>query len=192
MGHMKWVRPFFVLAYVTTGCSVPSFGYQSVAEQTLNVCHDGKLSPGEADVDCAPKDCDSSVCTPATHECAVPTCTDGVLNGAEPTVDCGASCTTKCKVANNCVMPADCATKVCTNLHCVPAAPSGMPLSTVGWLATASESEDNVNVPSNVLDGDLNTHWTTAATTARPSGCRAPSTATRSPSSGPTLSAKTR
>ncbi|HEY1533919.1 MAG TPA: discoidin domain-containing protein [Polyangiaceae bacterium] len=140
-------------------------------------CSDGVVNGDETDIDCGgsckacaplaacllPKDCDSSVCTLATHKCAPPTCTDGVLNGAEPTVDCGASCTTKCKVADNCVMPADCATRVCTNLHCVPAAPSSMPLSTVGWLATASESEDNVNVPNNVLDGNLNTFWTTGA-----------------------------
>ncbi len=52
MGHMKWVRPFFVLVCVASGCSVPSFGYQSVSQQTLDACRDGKLSPGEADVDC--------------------------------------------------------------------------------------------------------------------------------------------
>jgi hypothetical protein len=140
-------------------------------------CSDGVVNGDETDVDCggsckacAPlsgcivaKDCDSLVCAAGAaglRKCAAPSCTDGVQNGNEPTTDCGGTNCPKCKVADACTQSSDCATKLCTNLHCVPAAPSGMPLSTVGWLATASVTE-GANVPANALDGDLSTRWST-------------------------------
>jgi hypothetical protein len=100
---MKWLRPFFVLACVASGCSVPSFGYQSVAEQTLNQCRDGKLSPGEADIDCGRMcnqpcasgdtctddlDCSSVFCSAGT--CTDQTCDDNLKNQDESDIDCGA------------------------------------------------------------------------------------------------------
>ena len=132
MGHMKWVRPFFVLAYVASACSVPSFGYQSVAEQTLNACHDGKLSPGEADVDCGrvcntpcasgstctdDLDCASVFCSVGT--CTDQTCSDNLKNQDESDIDCGGTIgCAPCAAGKMCNSGSDCASASCTANVC--------------------------------------------------------------------------
>jgi len=76
----------------------------------------------------------------------------------EPTVDCGASCPNKCKVADPCTVAADCVTNTCTNQRCVT---SDIPLQTTSWIASASQTENKASsVPASALDGNLNTHWT--------------------------------
>jgi hypothetical protein len=76
-------------------------------------------------------DCDSGVCTLAdagagggggggadagsgAGTCAAPTCSDGVQNGAEPDVDCGATCPTGCASGKHCFVDQDCTSGTCS------------------------------------------------------------------------------
>ena len=137
-------------------------------------CSDGVKNGSETDVDCGSscskpcadnkgcalaKDCTSQVCLLTTHICQAPTCSDGVKNGSEPTVDCGATCTRKCAPGDTCVSPSDCASGICTNTRCVSAVATGTPLPMTGWMASASVSNPN-NPPTLGIDGDLSSHWT--------------------------------
>lgn len=101
-------------------------------------CANGALNPPETDIDCgggtcpacAPgrhclvgSDCTSLVCSPATHICQTPTCTDGIKNGAETDVDCGGGACPTCSIAKHCAAGGDCqsfncADGVCCNSSC--------------------------------------------------------------------------
>ena len=137
-------------------------------------CGDQILNQDETDLDCGgscstacddgmhckvASDCLSGVCPTATKRCAAPSCSDGVLNGDEPTTDCGSSCTTKCQDLDVCSVPADCASGACQSRECVPVAPTGDPLPTVGWVVTASDTFTSSKI-HDVIDGDLGTDWT--------------------------------
>jgi F5/8 type C domain len=99
--------------------------------------------------------------TPA-QRCAGSTCDDGVLNGSEPTIDCGAGCPDKCLLLETCSLAADCETQSCQNKRCLPAAPIGQVLSSAGWIATASNSfGGDENLPNAVLDGLQASDWKT-------------------------------
>ncbi|MEP7052830.1 MAG: discoidin domain-containing protein [Pseudomonadota bacterium] len=141
-------------------------------------CTDGVKNGSETDVDCGstcskpcadtkgcalPKDCTSQICSATTHTCQAPTCTDGVKNGSEPTLDCGATCTKKCASADICVSPADCASGQCTNSRCMPTSATGVALPMTGWVASASQSFSG-NPPGLGIDGNLNTLWTNGTT----------------------------
>jgi hypothetical protein len=137
-------------------------------------CSDGALNGSETDVDCGggcqgcaslaaclvAKDCASLVCTAATHQCAAPTCSDGMLNGTEPTVDCGAGCSNKCKIADVCAVPADCASKTCTNQRCAAGGPT---VELARGKATSASSVENGNPSSSANDGVSTTRWAAAA-----------------------------
>lgn len=140
-------------------------------------CTDGIKNGSETDADCGsscskpcadgkgcalPKDCTSQVCLTTTHICQAPTCTDGVKNGSEPTVDCGASCSKKCAPADTCLSPSDCASGACTNTRCVPTAATGTALPMTGWVPSASQTLTG-NPPGLAIDGNLSTHWTGGA-----------------------------
>jgi hypothetical protein len=88
-------------------------------------CMDGKVSPGETDVDCggacprcadgkkctSPSDCTSSACIGGV--CVEPECTDKVKDGKESDVDCGGSCPA-CPDGKSCSAGTDCMNSVCT------------------------------------------------------------------------------
>ncbi|MCR9164713.1 MAG: hypothetical protein ACE37F_33955 [Nannocystaceae bacterium] len=72
-------------------------------------CEDGERNGDETDVDCggsclspcevgegcrATRDCDGVVCDLRRNVCAEPSCTDGLLNQGELSIDCGAVCNT--------------------------------------------------------------------------------------------------
>jgi hypothetical protein len=111
---------------------VPSFGFQSVSEQTLNECRDGKLSPGEADVDCGrvcnqpcasgstcndDVDCSSVFCSAGT--CTDQTCDDKLKNQDESDVDCGGDTgCDPCASGKACNSASDCASAICTSSIC--------------------------------------------------------------------------
>jgi hypothetical protein len=59
------------------------------------------------------------VCTPATHACTAPSCTDGVKDQDETDVDCGGSHCSACGGGKMCLMTSDCAWPIpCTNNVC--------------------------------------------------------------------------
>ncbi len=137
-------------------------------------CDDQVLNQDETDLDCGGScattctdgkrckvagDCDSGVCPSATKRCAAPSCSDGVLNGDEPSTDCGASCSAKCMDLAACSTPTDCAGGACNNRECVPAVATGDPLPTVGWVATASDTFGLSKI-HDVIDGDSFSDWT--------------------------------
>ena len=137
-------------------------------------CDDQVLNQDETDLDCGGScatkcedakrcklaaDCQSGVCPTSTKRCAVPTCSDGVLNGDEPTADCGGSCTKKCQELDVCSAPSDCASGACQSRECVPAAATGEVLPTVGWVVTASDTFTSSKI-HDVIDGDTGTDWT--------------------------------
>jgi hypothetical protein len=107
-------------------------------------------------------DCASGVCPKQTLRCAAPACDDGVLNGDEPTADCGGGCPDKCAVLDACEVADDCETTSCLNKRCVPTSATGQPLSRLKWTATASHKATN-SVYSEAIDGNTLTYWTTGA-----------------------------
>ncbi|MDI1483685.1 MopE-related protein [Polyangium sp. y55x31] len=75
-----------------------------------------EVADGEAcDTDA---DCSSGFCNPSTMLCAAPDCSDTFANGDETDIDCGGTCPTACDPGENCIMPLDCTSKVCTNNTC--------------------------------------------------------------------------
>jgi hypothetical protein len=96
-----------------------------------STCLDGKLTFGEADLDCggscagkclkgksctANGDCVSGAC--AAGVCASPDCTDGKKSPIEADVDCGTACGNTCSVGQKCKTGADCATATCSGGQC--------------------------------------------------------------------------
>lgn len=65
----------------------------------------------QTDSECPSGSCQDGACGPA------PTCTDGVLNGNETSVDCGGSCP-GCLAGAACKLGGDCATGVCNLASC--------------------------------------------------------------------------
>lgn len=108
-------------------------------------CSDGAMNGDETDVDCGGEDngigqsdtcprcadgqtciaVDGSDCLSLVCEagaCALPTCTDGVTNGAETDVDCGGSSNlcARCKVGKTCQKSSDCESLLqCKSSICV-------------------------------------------------------------------------
>ena len=109
--------------------------------RSTEICQNGVLDPGEADVDCGgtrsavpnggpcadglhcfmSTDCRSGVCaagTCASPSCQnSPSCQDGVRNGLEFDVDCGgASCSGDCTSHERCFASSDCQSGICSAL----------------------------------------------------------------------------
>jgi hypothetical protein len=65
-------------------------------------------------------DCSSPLyCNATTHVCTTPTCTDGLKNGSESDVDCGATCSPMtCPNGKMCVANSDCSSANCASLLC--------------------------------------------------------------------------
>jgi len=103
-------------------------------------CTDGIRNGDETDVDCGgpncaafgkrcidgagcrvSNDCESSSC--GGGKCQSPTCTDGVRNGIEVDVDCGAACGRDhlCPTGRRCASNSDCAGGICNGTTCVAA-----------------------------------------------------------------------
>ncbi|MGE5785173.1 MAG: hypothetical protein ACM3ZE_11310, partial [Myxococcales bacterium] len=90
-------------------------------------CQDSRLNQDETDVDCGGKTCGATCkmgqqcaansdcldgrCT--DKHCAEPSCSDGVRNGLEGGIDCGAACNKPCPVNSPCKNDADCEDLVC-------------------------------------------------------------------------------
>ncbi|MEW5850674.1 MAG: hypothetical protein AB2A00_17945 [Myxococcota bacterium] len=99
-----------------------------------STCDDGIQGPGEVGVDCAgvcrvlcpinancetAYDCQSGICElipPNLRICAGPSCTDGIHNGDEASLDCGAVCPRLCSVGFSCRSDADCESGACSAL----------------------------------------------------------------------------
>jgi hypothetical protein len=141
-------------------------------------CADGVQNQDETDVDCGGScpdacadaarcrlatDCVSRVCPRQTLRCAAPACDDGVQNGAEPNLDCGASCSTKCALLSACRLAGDCATSYCLGERCLPSQATGEKLSTASWTATASKTFGSSDTKY-AIDGLQNTDWTSGET----------------------------
>jgi hypothetical protein len=141
-------------------------------------CDDGLLNGSETDVDCGgicpsacadglrckiSADCESLICVTRTLRCAAPSCDDAVLNGSEPSLDCGASCPHQCTVLEPCTIAEDCESGSCISELCLPSAPTDEVLSMQGWTATASHELGPSFLAQNAIDGALGTNWTTGA-----------------------------
>jgi hypothetical protein len=108
-------------------------------------------------------DCDSLICDSSTKLCDAATCSDAVQNEGESDVDCGGSICRACQVNQKCKGASDCASGVCQAKLCVPAAPSGTPVTENGWSVTASNTFSDSSTKS-MYDGDVNTRWTSGIT----------------------------
>ena len=103
-------------------------------------CDDGVNNQNEADTDCggncgstcevsddcgSAADCESGVCgfagcgADTERCCQAPTCTDGILNGAEPVVDCGNAACGLCAIGRVCTANAQCQSTLCQGGRCV-------------------------------------------------------------------------
>jgi hypothetical protein len=134
-------------------------GMQNNAE-TGTDCGGGTCSPcADGQICKQSSDCMSQICLMATHTCAVPSCTDGIKNGGEPTTDCGAACASKCQLADACASASDCISGACSSGNCVP---TGKPIASTAWVASAS-AVISPTTALQALDGDPNTCWTGGA-----------------------------
>ena len=77
-------------------------------------CGDGEIQEGVDTCDDGNND-NSDACTTL---CKPPACDDGILSGSESDVDCGGSCQ-PCAEGKECLVGADCGTKVCKANKCV-------------------------------------------------------------------------
>ncbi|MBM4345664.1 MAG: IPT/TIG domain-containing protein, partial [Deltaproteobacteria bacterium] len=102
------------------------------ATDSMANCQDGKLSPGEVDVDCGHTcwvkcavgkkcqyaiDCQSGICG-AGKTCVASLCDDGKQNGDESDVDCGGSACKQCLQGGKCFGDGDCKTSACSAGKC--------------------------------------------------------------------------
>ncbi|MEW5847248.1 MAG: fibrinogen-like YCDxxxxGGGW domain-containing protein [Myxococcota bacterium] len=114
------------------GCAVAAdciTGFCAAQVCLQPTCVDGARNGDESDVDCGgscppcapglrctvPTDCQSGLCPtdgPDALTCASPGCADGVRNGGEGDVDCGAVCLV-CADGRTCRTGADCESRVC-------------------------------------------------------------------------------
>ena len=104
-------------------------------------CTDGVANGGETDVDCggnttcprcgvgraclANTDCMTSDCS-QTKCVASPTCSDGILNGAETDVDCGGGTCQTCALGKKCLTSGDCSTNSCQSHVCAATCSDGV------------------------------------------------------------------
>jgi hypothetical protein len=137
-------------------------------------CEDGVPNGDETDTDCGgscipcgdysacvmASDCASLSCGPEAHVCQPASCDDGILNGGEAAPDCGSSCANgkRCGLTVACTLDADCESGKCDSARCVPAVATGTPLSTAGWIASASATF-SMSVPPKAIDGNVNSMW---------------------------------
>jgi hypothetical protein len=97
-----------------------------------STCSDSKKNGDETDVDCggsqcqpcpfdglcaSSSDCNSKVCNPSTRKCERESCDDGVKNGDETDVDCGADCL-PCLDHRLCLLNSDCSSSKCIDRTC--------------------------------------------------------------------------
>lgn len=137
-------------------------------------CTDGILNGHESDLDCggdqcAPcgtgdqcqqdDDCESRLCT-AERICSAATCSDTVQNQGESATDCGGPGCPPCGTGATCTKPSDCQSALCQNLLCVPAHPTGQPLSKSKWSIQTSET-DTETATSQAFDDDVSSCWST-------------------------------
>jgi hypothetical protein len=102
-------------------------------------------------------------CHPESLVCQAATCQDGILNGGEPSLDCGSSCPSeRCALLEACQVDADCASGKCAAERCVLGTATGAALPTSGWIASASNTFMN-SVPARAIDGAMNTMWESGA-----------------------------
>ncbi len=135
-------------------------------------CTDGLPNNDETDTDCGGQcgpcgatkhcavgeDCLSLICD-SNKVCTAYSCDDNVLNGEETALDCGGSSCKGCDTLEHCEEGGDCKSGACQSSRCVPATPTGVELSRMGWDADASESYPDDN-PDQVLDSDRSRRWT--------------------------------
>jgi hypothetical protein len=95
---------------------------------SIDLCHNGVLDDGEADVDCggvcatacannshclAASDCASKICNLKTNKCVQSDCEDGTRDDAETDIDCGGGTCGGCATGQVCQVGSDCANKLC-------------------------------------------------------------------------------
>ncbi|MFO0757583.1 MAG: DVUA0089 family protein [Byssovorax sp.] len=117
-------------------CSVAADCAEGVCDQDVcanPTCNDTVKNGGETDADCGgpcapakkcgdgkgcggPDDCTSGVCT--NDVCQAPACNDGVKNGLEGGLDCGAVCPMLCADGSSCIGAGDCQSGVCSGNVC--------------------------------------------------------------------------
>jgi len=96
-------------------------------------CTDGVKNGSEPSVDCGGScpvacatgatcelatDCLSTLCVGGTCQAPPASCSDGVKNGSEPSIDCGGSCPNACSNGATCLVATDCASASCVGGLC--------------------------------------------------------------------------
>ncbi|WP_428265177.1 RCC1 domain-containing protein [Haliangium sp.] len=79
-------------------------------------CGDGHIRAGEEECDDGNLDNDDE----CTTLCTEPTCYDGIRDGGEADVDCGAVCGVSCRMSQACEGPQDCVAGTCVAGRCTP------------------------------------------------------------------------
>lgn len=118
-------------------------------------------------------DCQSGVCTTATHSCAAPACNDSAKNGSETDVDCGGGCP-GCAVGKVCSVNADCASGLCVSGLCAQTTPIITPISAAGHdraFGLTLDAQGNIYTTGVVAAGtDSTSDFSTVVTKFSPQG----------------------
>jgi hypothetical protein len=142
-------------------------------------CSDNMQNGDETDVDCggscppcastgachASQDCGSLICDTVTKTCAEASCTDEVQNASESDLDCGGGACPGCVAGLRCSEGADCESGLCKSGVCMPDTATGIPLSRMGWVVDASDTDANAS-PDDAIDDELSTRWSSGTNQA--------------------------
>ena len=128
---------FFLLLFLLVGfaLAITEAEAKPATEAARECERDGRISPGETDIDCGgpfcspcalgkrceeSSDCISGACDHDHAVCIPASCADARLSPNETDIDCGGPLCLPCDQGHHCLLDTDCSTAVCRAETCLP------------------------------------------------------------------------